>query len=85
VSINLAAGMSWELAEPLLKRNLVGYSNFNRPTLDEVRLILEHLAQTGGSTVAQTAQVASAERRPYVARGLLWLARYGVVVLGGEA
>jgi glycosyltransferase involved in cell wall biosynthesis len=82
--IQLAPGMSWALAEPLLRRNLVGYSNFNRPTLDEVRLVIEHLAHTGGSTVGQAAQVASAERRLFVARGLLWLARYGVVILGNE-
>jgi hypothetical protein len=67
-----------------LKRSLVAYSGFNRPTLDEVRLVIAYLAETGGSTVAHTAQVAEPQRRSFVARGLLWLARYGVVVLGQE-
>jgi glycosyltransferase involved in cell wall biosynthesis len=82
--VALAPGMSWEIAEPLLKSELVAYSNFNRPTLDEVRLVIAHLAETGGSTVAQTSQVGRPERGPFIARGLLWLARYGVVVLGQE-
>jgi hypothetical protein len=82
--VALAPGMSWEIAEPLLKSELVAYSNFNRPTLDEVRLMIAHLAETGGSTVAQTSQVGRPERGPFIARGLLWLARYGVVVLGQE-
>lgn len=82
--VTLAPGMTWEIAEPLLQRNLVAYSAFNRPTLQEVRLVLAHLAETGGSTVARAALVASPNRRAFVARGLLWLARYGVVVLGTE-
>jgi hypothetical protein len=81
----MAPGMSWEVAEPLLKRGLVAYSGFNRPTLEEVRLVIDFLTETGGSTVAQTAQLAEPQRRAFVARGLLWLARYGVLILGEES
>jgi len=80
--VRLASGMTWDVVESLLKRNLVAYSNFNRPTLEEVRQVLAHLAETGGSTVAHAAHLAAPNRRAYVARGLLWLARYGVVILG---
>jgi hypothetical protein len=83
-TVALAPGMTWELAEPLLKRNLVAYSGFNRPTLEEVRHVITHLEGNGSSTVAHAAQVAAPQRRPFVARGLLWLARYGIVTLGEE-
>lgn len=80
--VSLAPGMSWELAEPLLKRGLVVYSAFNRPNLEEVRQVIAHLAETGGSTVAETVQIVPQHRRSFVARGMLWLARYGIVILG---
>jgi hypothetical protein len=83
--VALAPGMTWEVAEPLLKRGLVAYSAFNRPTLEEVRQVIAYLTETGGSTVAHTAQVAAPHRRAFVARGLLWLARYGILILGEGA
>jgi glycosyltransferase involved in cell wall biosynthesis len=77
--VSLAAGVTWETAEPLLNHPLVIYSNFHRPTLAEARQMLAYLAERPSATVAEVAQVAAAGRRAFVGRGVLWLARYGLV------
>jgi len=82
--VSLAPGVTWEMAEPFLKHALVNYSNFHRPTPAEAREILAFLAARGTSTLAQVAQTAEPSRRSFVARGILWLARYGLVILGTE-
>ncbi|MFC3068729.1 glycosyltransferase family 4 protein [Phenylobacterium soli] len=82
--VRLAPGMSWDLAKPLLESPIVSYSGFHRPTLDEVETMLAILGQKGVATVAELAQVAAPDRRGYVARGVLWLARYGVVTLAED-
>jgi glycosyltransferase involved in cell wall biosynthesis len=82
--VTLAPGVTWETAEPLLAHPLVAYSNFHRPTLAEVRQMLEFLADRPTATVAEVAQIATPARRSFVARGVLWLARYGLVQLGVE-
>lgn len=80
--VTLAPGMTFALAQPLLSRPMVAYSNLHRPTMAEVERMLALLADRGAATVAEVAQIAAPDRRGYVARGVLWLARYGVVVLG---
>jgi len=83
--VTLSPGMTWEAAEALLKHPMAAYSNFNRPTLDEAREVLALLAQRPqGAMVGEISQTFVAQRRSFVARGILWLARYGLVVLGGE-
>ena len=79
--VSLGAGVTWETAEPLLKHALVAYSNFHRPTLAEARAALAWLAERPSATIAEVAQTAEPGRRNFVARGLLWLARYGLIVI----
>jgi glycosyltransferase involved in cell wall biosynthesis len=83
--LSLAPGMTWESAETLLKHPLANYSAFHRMTLDEARQVLEFLGSRPGATVAEVTQIVPQARRSFVGRALLWLARYGLVVIGVEA
>jgi glycosyltransferase involved in cell wall biosynthesis len=79
--VALAPGMTVEEAQRLLSHPLANYSQIHRPNLEEVRLVVEHLAQRDSDTAVGTADAAPVGRKSYVQRGLLWLARYGVVTL----
>jgi glycosyltransferase involved in cell wall biosynthesis len=82
--VALARGMTWEEAHRLLTHPLASYSSFHRPTLHEARQVIEFLAGRDGATVDETAEVVPQPRRSFVRRGLLWLARYGLITMGGE-
>ncbi|MCR5877533.1 glycosyltransferase family 4 protein [Phenylobacterium sp. J367] len=79
---SLAPGMDWPMAKAVLESPLATYSSYNRPTLEEAEAIVgwlaEHPAVPAGELVAA---VAPARRRAILVRGLLWLARYGVITL----
>lgn len=75
------AGTDWASAEALLRQPLAAYSSFNRPTLKEVEAVLAVLAERPRATVAEVVQSFPQPRRSFVERGLLWMARYGVVTL----
>ncbi len=79
--VALAPDVSWEMAEPLLKHPLVGYSDFHRMTLAEAQQVLEFLADRESATVAEIAAIVPTERRSFVGRGILWLARYALITL----
>lgn len=79
--VTLAPGMTWDTAGPILAGPLAAYSNLHRPNHEEIQRVIALLTERGGAMVAELAQVAPADRQAYVARGLLWLARYGIVVL----
>jgi glycosyltransferase involved in cell wall biosynthesis len=72
-------GMDWAQAHELLTSPLAGYAAFNRPTLEEVEQVLTWLTPRGGATVRQLIDEFPSKRRSFVHRGLLWLARYGVI------
>ena len=50
-------------------------------TAAEARAALAWLAERPSATIAEVAQTAEPGRRNFVARGLLWLARYGLIVI----
>ncbi len=78
--VALAPGMDWPAAELLLKSPLVDYSRFNRPTLEEAEAIVAWLSgRTDASAKELLDAVAPQGRRSLLNRGLLWLARYGVI------
>lgn len=79
--VSLAPGVTWEMAEPFLKTGIVNYANLHRPTPAECRAVLAYLAERPSATFAEVAQTAEPSRRSFVARGLLWLARYGLLVI----
>lgn len=84
--LSLTPGMSWEHAEQRLRGPLAAYSNFQRPSLAEVKAVLDFLGQPGreSATVTEVCEVLPSARRAYMVRGVLWLARYGVVTLQPE-
>ena len=55
------------------------YSGLNRPTPVEVEQTLTWLAEGGGGAVADLLRTFPARRRWVVRRGLLWIARQGVL------
>ena len=79
--VALASGTTWAAARGVLQQPLAAYSGFNRPTLHEVELVVDFLARRGSAMVAEVLEIIPPERRSYVERGLLWLARYGVVTI----
>jgi len=74
------AGLEAALASPLAT-----HSDLNRLTPEAARKILRWLAQHGPATVAETAAQFPAGQRPFVQRGILWMARFGAVVLRPRA
>jgi glycosyltransferase involved in cell wall biosynthesis len=79
--VAVAEGMDWPQAEAVLSSSLAIYSNFHRPTLGEARAVFEHLAALGPMSGAEAASACSPGRRPFIERGLLWMARFGVLEL----
>jgi glycosyltransferase involved in cell wall biosynthesis len=79
--VALAPGMTATAAKAILSGPLAAYGRFNRPTLEEVGQIVECLSEQPMARVEAIGGIVPAPRRPFVERGLLWLARYGVVTL----
>jgi glycosyltransferase involved in cell wall biosynthesis len=77
----LVPGMTWALARERLEGPLASYSGFNRPTLDEAEAIVTGLEARAAPVSELLDAVAPANRRSLIQRGLLWLARYGVITL----
>ena len=77
--ISLPPGVTVEAATALLDGPLAVYSGLNRPTPPEVRQMLTWLAEGGGGMVADLLRTFPAGRRRVVRRGLLWIARQGVL------
>jgi glycosyltransferase involved in cell wall biosynthesis len=75
------AGLTWADIEPVLSSPLAAYSHYNRPSLAEAQAIFEWLREHGPATVAEAAERTPAERRLFVRRGLLWMARFGALDL----
>lgn len=75
----LAPGFDWAAAKALLASPLTVYSRLNRPTETEVEQVCYWLTQHEGAAVSELLQIFPAHRRPFIRRGLLWIARYGVI------
>ncbi len=79
--LTLAPGFDWAAAKALLATPLVVYSRLNRPSEAEVEQICSWLAERPGAVVSELLQIFPAGRRPFIRRGLLWIARYGVITI----
>lgn len=71
----------WADVELRLTLPLTAYSAFHRPTLDEVRQLVTWLSERPSASVAEIVALFPRRRQGPVERGLLWIARYGVVSL----
>ena len=74
-------GLTWEAAHALLTSPLASHSGFGRPPIAEVRQVFEWLSTHGPASVAEAMEVIPPARRPFVERGLLWMARFNTLVL----
>jgi glycosyltransferase involved in cell wall biosynthesis len=73
--------MTWPAARARLEAPLAIYSRLNRPTLDEVEIVFNRLAEQGPAPVAALRELFDERRRNFVERGLIWLARHDVVTI----
>jgi len=68
-------------AKARLDAPLAAYSRFNRPSHPEIAAVIARLAEQGPTSVAQLLELVPADRRNYLERGLIWLARHDVVAI----
>ena len=83
--VGAAPGVAWEDVEPVLKSPLATYSNHHRPSLAEARHIFEWLTANGPATVTEVLAACPPGRRPFLRRGILWMARFGALALSPGA
>jgi glycosyltransferase involved in cell wall biosynthesis len=74
-------GIDWPQAKALLAGPLAAYGGINRPSLDEAEQILTWLTARPDAMVGELAELFPAWRQPAIARGVLWIARFGVIEL----
>ncbi len=80
-TVELNRALTWPDIEQRLTLPLTAYSAFNRPSLDEVRRLVAWLTERPSASVADVVALFPAMRQGPIERGLLWIARYGVVSL----
>jgi glycosyltransferase involved in cell wall biosynthesis len=80
-TVELNRALTWPDIEQRLTLPLAAYSAFNRPSLEEIRRLVAWLAGRPSASVAEVVGLFPAMRQGPVERGLLWIARYGVVTL----
>ncbi|PZQ64173.1 MAG: hypothetical protein DI570_06385 [Phenylobacterium zucineum] len=79
--VSLGTFADWPTAQARLDGPLASYSRFNRSTHDELRGVVEHLLTHGPTPVAKLVELIAPTRRNFMERGLIWLARYDVLVI----
>ena len=77
----LSPAIGQEAAQALLASPIADYSRLNRPNQAEVAAILAWLSTRPEGRVADLLEIFPRARQPYIRRGLLWIARYGVITI----
>jgi len=80
--VSLTSGMTAELAAERLSNPLAAFYTVNFPSQAETARVIDLLADRP-RTVADLLAAFSSDRRFYLERGLLWLAKFGVVTVNG--
>lgn len=80
-----APGMDWAAAEALMAKPLVRLLPQYLPTNDEVKQILEALHQQPQLELGDLLQRFPGGRRPFLERGVVWMAKYGLLRLLGRS
>lgn len=73
--------LTWPEAEALLRSPLASYSAYQRCSMDEAAAVFRGLQSGAASRVAELIAHFPPARQAIVRRSLLWLARFGVIVL----
>lgn len=79
--LTLTPGQSWAQVQSLLKVQMATYGGASLPTTPELEIIIERLSKTRQITAGDLVAPIPAGRRPFVERGLLWLAKYQVITI----
>ena len=79
--IAAAPGVTWDSAATLMNKPLVRLMPQYLPHPDEVRRLLEALSEVPQITLGDLLQKFSAPRRPFLERGVVWMAKYGLLRL----
>jgi glycosyltransferase involved in cell wall biosynthesis len=79
--VSLPPGATWADAAAVLSSPLATYAGINRLSLGAAAKVFHWLEQNGPATVAQTVEPFDAGGRALVQRSLLWMARFGAIVL----
>jgi len=77
----LSPGIGWPEARALLSGPLAAYGDANRPSLKECEAIVTWLAAHSSGSLEAVSEQFPAVRRAAIVRGLLWIARFGVIEL----
>lgn len=77
--VSLTPGMTWAEAKGRLSRPPAGYSKTHLPTPAETEALYTAVAALESATASDIVAGFPANRRPFVERALLWLAKYGIV------
>jgi len=83
--LSLAAGVTQASALAMLQSPLAGFTTLNFPTPAEVELIIDRLAAAPGTAVEALLAAFPQDRRYFLERGFLWLAKFGVLRLDDPA
>ena len=76
-----APGVDWAAAQALLAKPLVRLTPQYLPAPDEVRRVLEALTETPQMLVGDLLARFPAARRPFLERGVVWMAKYGLLTI----
>jgi glycosyltransferase involved in cell wall biosynthesis len=79
--ITLTPGQTLETLRELLKSKIVTFGSLAIPNAKEAEALVERLSQVRQVSAADLVASIPANRRPFVERGLLWLAKYDVVTI----
>jgi len=74
-------GVEWTDARSALTSALAVYSALHRPTMEEAQKAFEWALAYGPAPLARLVEAFPPHRRPFVQRGLLWMARFGALAL----
>lgn len=74
-------GMSWEAAQALMALPVVRGAGSLLPQPAEVERVLAFLAERRQATVEEVLADVPAPRRPHLERGLVWMAKYGLLTI----
>ncbi|WP_340645218.1 glycosyltransferase family 4 protein [Phenylobacterium sp.] len=79
--LRATAGLPREAARARLSEDFAALGGSALPTLAEVDVVLDHLADGAQASVAELVALFTLQRRGFLERGLLWLVKFGVIEL----
>jgi len=75
------SGLTWPEALVRLDLHLASIGKWALPSLEETQSLFERIATLNEATVTEIIRAAPPARQPFIERGILWLAKYGLVAV----